>query len=163
MADIETLRQQIQSRAPFSTWLGVVCLFALFGAIVLAVIGPSPRGNNYEQSRTQKRVEKLKTLTEANAKQLSTYGWVDKNKGSVHLPIERAMELTVADLSAKQPAPAYPIATPEAQAASPAPAPSVQPRGSAKATSPSPIPSPTTAGSHLPVRPAPPTPAPKGQ
>lgn len=186
MADTETIRQQVQSRAPFSTWLGVVLLFLLFGAIVLAVIGPSPRGDNYEKLRAEKRVEKLKALNDANTKQLSTYGWIDKNKGSVHLPIDRAIELTVADLSAKKPAVAYPIATPEPQApggtaaASPAPAPSAQPRTSPKAAaqpgasatpaasphasvspaSPSATPSPTPTDSPERIRPGTPFPAP---
>jgi hypothetical protein len=51
MADTEQLRRTVQSPAPFSTWLGVVLLFALFGAIVLGVIGPMPRTDNYEQTR----------------------------------------------------------------------------------------------------------------
>src|ERR1700738_2912214 len=98
MADAESLRQAVQSRAPFSTWLGVVLLLVLFGVIVLAVIGPAPRGDNYEKKRAKDRAEKLKTLREADAKELTTYGWIDKNKGVVRLPIERAMELTVAEL-----------------------------------------------------------------
>jgi len=145
MADTETIRRQVQSRAPFSTWLGVVFLFVLFGAIVLAVIGPAPRGNNYEQSRAEKRVEKLKALKESNAKQLSTYGWIDKNKGSVHLPIDRAIELTIADLSAKKPTVAYPIATPEPQAtggtvAATPPPPSSAGAAPASSSSPTPVP-----------------------
>src|SRR6266853_1613724 len=48
MADTEQVGAQ--SPAPFSTWLGVVLLFALFGAIVVAVVGPSPRGDTYEQT-----------------------------------------------------------------------------------------------------------------
>lgn len=112
MADLEAIRQAVQSRAPFSTWLGVVILFVLFGVIVLGVMGPSPRGDDYEKGRAQKRIEKLKALQEVNEKQLSTYGWIDKNKGSVHLPIDRAMELTITELAAKKPAPAYPIAAP---------------------------------------------------
>ena len=114
MTDPESLRQAVQSRAPLSTWLGVVLLLVLFGVIVLAVIGPAPRGDDYEQKRAKDRAEKLKTLREADAKELTTYGWIDKNKGVVRLPIERAMELTVAELRAKPPVPAYPIATPAA-------------------------------------------------
>jgi len=168
MADTEAIRQQVQSRAPFSTWLGVVFLFLLFGAIVLAVIGPAPRSDNYEKSRAEKRVEKLKALTDANAKQLTTYGWIDKKKGSVHLPIDRAMELTVTELSAKKPGPAYPIATPTPAAAggaaSPAPAaapkasgtpaPAASPQSSAAPApaSPSPSASATPAGSPSPAR-----------
>jgi hypothetical protein len=126
MADTQSARSIAYSRAPFSTWLGIVCLFVLFGLIVLAVIGPSPRGSDYEETRAKKRMERLKTLHEETQKELTTYAWLDKNKGVARIPIERAMELTVADLAQKKPAPAGPIATPPAQtapaAASPAPA-----------------------------------------
>src|SRR2546423_1503831 len=115
MADTEQLRRTVQSPAPFSTWLGVVLLFALFGAIVLGVIGPMRRTDNYEQTRAKKRFDMLKTTRETDEKTLSGYGWVDKNKGVVRLPIERAMEITADELANKKPAPAYAIATPEAQ------------------------------------------------
>src|SRR4029434_6406135 len=115
MADIESSRGIAYSPAPFSTWLGVVCLFVLFGIIVLAVIGPSPRGTDYEETRAKKRIEQLKTLREENQKELTTYAWVDKNKGVARIPIDRAMELTVSDLAQKKPASAGPIATPAMQ------------------------------------------------
>lgn len=41
------------------------------------------------------RRQALKELRSEEATQASTYGWVDKDKGVVRLPIERAMELTV--------------------------------------------------------------------
>jgi hypothetical protein len=129
MAEPESLRQIAHSRAPLSTWLGIVLLFALFGVIVLAVIGPAPRGSDYEETRAKKRAEILKT-TRDEAKALTTYGWIDKNKGVAHIPIARAMELTVAQLAQQKPTPAGPIATPEPQApAAPpsAPAASVAP------------------------------------
>ena len=117
-----------------STWFGIVLLFALFGVIVLAIIGPAPRGSDYEEARAKKRVENLKTVREEADKALTSYGWIDKNKGVARVPIERAMELTVADLAKQKPAPAGPIATPETQAtagagASPVPA-SSAPAGS---------------------------------
>src|SRR6266487_619023 len=112
MANPESIRQIAHSRAPLSTWLGIVLLFALFGVIVLAIIGPTPRGTDYEETRAKKRVENLKTLREEADKALTTYGWIDKNKGVARIPIERAMELTVADLAKQKPAPAGPIATP---------------------------------------------------
>jgi hypothetical protein len=146
MTDTESLRQVVHARAPWSTWFGIVLLFALFGVIVLAIIGPTPRGSDYEETRAKKRMENLKTLREEADKALATYGWLDKNKGVARIPIERAMELTVADLAKQKPAPAGPIATPEAQAtagataspapASPAPAGSAQP-GASPAASPS--------------------------
>src|SRR6267378_608638 len=134
MAGTESLRQVAHARAPLSAWFGIVLLFALFGVIVLAIIGPSPRRSDYEETRAKKRVENLKTLREEADKSLATYGWIDKNKGVARIPIERAMELTVADLAKQKPAPAGPITTPETQAtagagASPAPA-SPAPAGS---------------------------------
>ncbi|MEY2546520.1 MAG: hypothetical protein QOG48_1637 [Verrucomicrobiota bacterium] len=121
MADNEQIRELVRSRAPLSTWLGIVLLFFLFGAIVLAVIGPSPRGSNYEQERARQRMEKVKPLQD-DAKSLTTYGWIDKNKGTVRIPIQRAIELAVVDLANKKPALAGPIATPPPAAAAQAPA-----------------------------------------
>ncbi len=123
MAETQSAHSIAYSRAPLSTWLGIVCLFLLFGLIVLAVIGPSPRTSDYEEARAKKRMEKLKALQEENQKELTTYAWVDKNKGVARIPIDRAMQLTVADLAQKKPAPAGPIATPasaEATAGKPA-------------------------------------------
>lgn len=125
MTDADSLQQIAHSRAPFSVWLGTVLLFLLFGAIVLTSIGPTTRKDRYEESRAQKRVDNLKTLREADAKALRGYAWVDKAKGTAHIPIERAMQLTMAELSQKKPAAAYPIAT--ASPAAPA-APSAAPK-----------------------------------
>jgi hypothetical protein len=137
MAETQSAHSIAYSRTPFSTWLGIVCLFVLFGLIVLAVIGPSPRTSDYEETRAKKRMEKLKALHEETQKDLTTYAWVDKNKGVARIPIDRAMEVTVADLAQKKPAPAGPIATPPAQAApagaSPAPA---APQGATVSSSP---------------------------
>src|SRR3979411_1506254 len=104
MADPESLRDIARTRAPLSTWFGVVLLFALFGIIVLAVIGPSPRSDTYEQKRANARAEKLKVVQE-EAKSLTTYGWIDKNKGIARIPIDRAMEFSVAELAREKHAP----------------------------------------------------------
>src|SRR3984893_13827313 len=134
MADTEQIGTQ--SPAPLSTWVGVVLLFALFGVIVVAVIGPAPRGDNYEQMRADARAKKLKDARDEETKALASYAWIDKNKGTVRLPIDRAMELTVADLANKKPASAYPIAAAE---------PSAAPGGTA-AASPAPLASPQASG-----------------
>jgi hypothetical protein len=158
MAGTEPLRQVAHARAPWSTWFGIVLLFVLFGVIVLAIIGPTPRQSDYEEARAKKRMENLKTLREESDKALTTYGWIDKNKGAARIPIERAMELTVAELAKQKPARAGPIATPQAQApagaaASPAPA------------APAPVGSPPGGGSPaaLPSAQAPVSPAPAAQ
>src|SRR2546428_10848362 len=121
MAEPESLRHIARSRAPLSTWLGVVFLFALFGVIVLAIIGPSPRGSDYEETRAKKRMENLKTSRQDADKALNSYAWIDKNKGLVRIPIGRAMEVTIAQLAQQKPAAAGPIAPPEKKAASPRP------------------------------------------
>jgi hypothetical protein len=138
MADTQSARSIAYTRAPFSTWLGIVCLFVLFGLIVLAVIGPSPRTSDYEETRAKKRMERLKALHEETQKELTTYTWVDKNRGVARIPIERAMEVTVADLAQKKPARAGPIATPAAQAPPTAgsPAAAASPQGAAVSSSP---------------------------
>jgi hypothetical protein len=143
MADPESIRQAVHARAPFSAWLGVVVLFLLFGVIVLAVIGPAPRGDTYEATRAKKRIDMLKTARDSDAKELGTYGWIDQNKGVVRVPINRAMQIAVAELAKQKPAPAYAIATPAAQSspaggvavASPPPSPAPQPSGTPKAIS----------------------------
>ena len=131
--------QKYQPRSLFSTWIGVVLLFAFFGLLVLVVIGASPRGDRYEEKRAKARVEKLQAAREQNAKALTTYAWVDKSKGVVRIPINDAMKLTVAELAQKSPAPANPIAPPAAS-----------PPQSAAATNASPTPSPTVGASETP-------------
>jgi Na+-transporting methylmalonyl-CoA/oxaloacetate decarboxylase gamma subunit len=140
MANTESIREIAHSRTPLSTWFGVVLLFVFFGVLVLAVIGPMPRGSDYEEVRAKKRFEKLKTVRDDAEKALNTYAWIDKNKGVAQIPISRAMELTVADLAKQKPMPAGPIATPpqeQAAAASPAPAGSAKPGAAQPAGSPS--------------------------
>ncbi|MBV9183963.1 MAG: hypothetical protein JO356_21885 [Acidobacteria bacterium] len=144
MADTEQIRQQVQSPAPFSTWLGVLLLMVLFWVIAVAIIGPAPRGDTYEQQRAQNREKKLKDLREEDAKALTGYAWIDKNKGTVRIPIERAMQLTVTELAAKRPMLAGPIAAAAAEASvapSAAPSASSAPSASPHATG---TPKPTT-------------------
>src|SRR3954463_4881166 len=105
----------------FSTWVGVVLLFALFGLIALVVVRAAPRGNDYEKKRAQNRFKKLEDAQKENLAALTTYSWGDKAKGIVHIPITDAMKLTVAQLAQKKPAAAGPIPA-ESPAASPAPA-----------------------------------------
>jgi hypothetical protein len=132
--------QKFQQPSMFSTWIGVVLLFAFFGLLVLVVIGASPRGDSYEEKRAKVRAEKLQAARAETTKALTTYAWVDKNKGVVRIPINEAMKLTVTDLAQKAPAPANPIATPEASA----------PVQSAAPTTASPAPSPATSVSGTP-------------
>ena len=153
----------------FSTWIGVVLLFAWFGLLVLVVIGASPRGNSYEEKRAKVRVEKLMGAYEESMKALTTYAWVDKTKGVVRIPINEAMQLTVVELAQKAPAAANPIALEAASpsaagaappaAASPAPSPSVSASGTPKPTT---VSGPTSENRRQPAAANNPPPAPPG-
>ena len=93
MTDEHTLQEDLRHpQAVFSTWVGVVLLFGVFGLFVWVMIGASQRGDTYEAKRATARAEKLKTVREEANKALTTYGWVDKAKGVTHIPIDRAME-----------------------------------------------------------------------
>jgi hypothetical protein len=163
MANTESIREIAHSRTPLSTWFGVVLLFVFFGVLVLAVIGPMPRGSDYEETRAKKRLEKLKTVHEEAEKALSTYAWIDKNKGVTQIPISRAMELTVAELARQKPQPAGPIAAPQEQAAPApgAPAPAASPKAGAAQPAASPE-APASAASASPAAQTSPAPAASG-
>lgn len=143
MPDDETLIHPEQPRFLLSAWLWAVALFAFFGVIVAIAFGAMHRGSTYEVDRARARTEKLRTAKEEWNKTSSSYGWVDQAKGIAHIPIQRAMQLELADLQSKKPAPAGPIATPEPAAAA-APAAPNTPTALPPATLPgAPIPKPT--------------------
>jgi len=152
----------------FSTWIGVVLLFAFFGLLALVVIGASPRGSTFEKKRAKARAEKLQAVRQETTKALTTYAWVDKNKGVARIPITDAMRLTVAELARKKPALANPIATPAASpaaqgtvpaTASPAPSPTDGSSGTPKPTS---ITGPNSESRNQPAAAINPPPAPPG-
>lgn len=130
-----------QPRSTFGTWVGVVLLFALFGLIAWAVMGAMPRGDDYEQKRGKARLEKLKAYHDEIDTQTKGYAWADKAKGTVRVPIDRAMELSVGELAQRKPAPAGPL-PPEGEKAGlqvtapvgPTPAPVASPGGAPRPT-----------------------------
>jgi len=78
-----------------------VYFFAVLGAllIVLALDRAMIRYTAPEASkapvRAKERAEKLAEVRKESAEALGTYGWQDKTKGLVRLPVDRAMELTL--------------------------------------------------------------------
>jgi hypothetical protein len=112
----------------------MVLLFAFFGLLALVIVRASPRGDAYEAKRAKVRAEKLEAAQKENVTALTTYGWVDKTKGVARIPIAHAMELTMADLAQKKPAPANPIVTADAAAPAASPAAGASPSATATAT-----------------------------
>src|SRR2546421_7285965 len=95
--------QDYQPRSMFSTWVGVVLVFAFFGMLAFVAVKASPRGSDYEKKRAKVRAEKLEAAQKENLTALNTYGWIDKTKGIVRIPINDAMKLTLAELAEKKP------------------------------------------------------------
>jgi hypothetical protein len=108
----ETLTHPDQPRFLLSTWIWAVSLCVFFGVIVAITFGAMHRGSTYEAERASARADKFKTAHEEWEKTGNSYGWVDKGKGVVHIPVTRAMELELKDLQNRKPAPAGPVATP---------------------------------------------------
>jgi hypothetical protein len=73
------------------------------------LLQPFPRGEVPPQRSTP--VSDLVDMRAAEEKVLQNYGWVDKQQGIVHIPIEKAKELAVARLAAPVPAPPPPPTT----------------------------------------------------
>jgi hypothetical protein len=117
----------------FSTWLGVVLLFAIFGAFVLVVLKIMPRGSDYEKKRAEARLKKLEDAQKENLTALTTYSWVDKNKGVARIPINQAMQIMLVELPDKKPKAAGPIAA-ASPSASPAASAGASPSASPAAT-----------------------------
>lgn len=74
----------------------------------LDALSPTEREARMADMRWEKKIPtpadrkaRLTELRNKEAQALSTYSWVDREKGIVRLPIDRAIELTVQDLRRK--------------------------------------------------------------
>ena len=109
------------SAAPHSTapreksiwpmFAGAFALFVLFAAFVVWMLrAGDPASFDEEAIRAKERYDILAKIQEENKALTTGYGWADQAKGTVRIPLERAMELAVAKLSAQgAPRPAYPV------------------------------------------------------
>lgn len=119
----------------------VLVFFLLFAAAVQWMLSAGNRAAFDEEAiRAGQRYEILKKVTADNAALTTGYAWVDRAKGVVRIPVDRAMELAVAKLSSQgEPKPAYAVdpSVPMGAANKPgglaAPAPTPPPFGSAAA------------------------------
>lgn len=114
------------------TGLVMILLFCGFAFFLVSQGQSIP---NVEEVHAQTRLKNLADLNAENQKVLTQYRWVDKNKGVVGIPIDRAMEVVLVELQSSKPHPAGPV--------NPPPAP--QPQGSPKPAAPQAQGSPTPA------------------
>lgn len=91
----------------FILGIGLIVLFLL--ATNLFRGGAAATTDPEDAARDAERVKNLADLQAENAKKLQEYGWVDRAKGSVQIPIDQAKTLVLAKLNATKPAPAYPV------------------------------------------------------
>jgi hypothetical protein len=104
------------SSAKSVSWVSVAAVFVGFGLFLLLVKfaylshrPPAPYTMAPEQLPADQawkatpadRKAYLAELRKQQLQQATSYAWVDKNKGVVQLPIERAMELTVQEINAR--------------------------------------------------------------
>jgi len=109
------------SAAPHSTapreksiwpmFVGAFVLFVLFALAVQWMLGSGDKASYDEEAiRAKERYDILAKIQEENKNLTTGYGWADQAKGTVRIPLDRAMELTVAKLAAQgEPRPAYPV------------------------------------------------------
>jgi hypothetical protein len=127
-------------------FLGGILAFLIIGLFVLIWFCISGKPESFDDKRAVARVAKLDALQKENEEKLTSYAWVNKAKGTVQLPIDRAMELVVADLKAKpvqassvKLEPIYPAGLQQAPAvAAPAATGSAAPAAAAPGKSPAP-------------------------
>ena len=119
-----------KNRVSFSVIIAGLVMILLFVGLAIFLVGQ--RGNipTVDERSAEVRLKNLADLDAANQKILTQYRWVDKNKGVVGIPINRAMDLIVAQLQTIKPHAAGPISLPAAApAAPPAPSPAASPNG----------------------------------
>lgn len=102
-------------RAFWLTAAGVIGCFLVFALVLYLGYLPSrtrqldPAANLTAEERQERnlltpdeRRARLADLHAREAKALHTYEWIDRAKGTVRLPVDRAVELTVRELQEKQ-------------------------------------------------------------
>ncbi len=78
-----------------------IAVFCGFGVIAWILFRFAAPQQTFDEERAKARVEKLEALNKENDAKLDHYGWVAKDKGTVQIPIARAMELVANDLKSK--------------------------------------------------------------
>ena len=115
-----------KNRVSLSLIITGLVMVLLFVGLAIFLVAQRKNIPTVDEQTAEVRLKNLAELNAENQKILTQYHWVDKNKGVVGIPINRAMDLVVAQLQANKPHAAGPINPP---AASPAPSPTAQTPG----------------------------------
>ena len=117
-----------KNRVSLSLIIAGLVMVLLFVGLATFLVAQRKNIPTVDEQTAEVRLKNLAELNAENQKILTQYHWVDKNKGVVGIPINRAMDLVVAQLQANKPHAAGPINPPAVAppAASPAPSPTAQ-------------------------------------
>ena len=117
-----------KNRVSLSVIITSLVMMLLFVGLAAFLVSQRENIPTVDEQTAEVRLKNLAELNAENQKFLTQYHWVDKSKGVVGIPIDRAMDLVVAQLQANKPHAAGPINPPAAApaAASPAPSPTAQ-------------------------------------
>jgi hypothetical protein len=117
-----------KDRVSLSVIITSLVMMLLFVGLAAFLISQRDNIPTVDEQTAEVRLKNLAELNAENQKFLTQYHWVDKSKGVVGIPIDRAMDLVVAQLQANKPHAAGPINPPAVApaAASPAPSPTAQ-------------------------------------
>jgi hypothetical protein len=115
-----------KNRFSLSVIIAGLVMVLLFVGLAIFLVSQRENIPTVDAQTTEVRLKNLAELNAENQRILTQYHWIDKNKGVVGIPINRAMDLVVAQLQANKPHAAGPINTP---AAAPAASPTAQTSG----------------------------------
>ena len=76
-------------------FVGIAGTLLIVGALAWLIIQKT-RPVGVDQARVELRTKNLAEMRALDKAALETYGWVDQTKGLVRLPVDRAMEMTIA-------------------------------------------------------------------
>jgi len=102
MSDASSHSDSKSSSSFGTTLVAAIGGFAIFGLILLVAYLPNkaaPAGDGVKTPEQRKAI-----LAELHGKEqtaATSYGWVDKEKGVVRLPLDRAIELTIQEHAKK--------------------------------------------------------------
>ena len=91
-----------KSKSIWPMFIGTFVLFVLFAVFVQWMLGSGDRESFDEEAiRAKERYDILKKINDENAGLTTGYAWADRAKGTVRIPLDRAMEMAVTKLSAQ--------------------------------------------------------------